>query len=67
VAQAPPNVEKRLLRISEVARLLGVSRAAVLELVASGRLRSIRFGEQGWHHIPMEDVERLVAGEGKTP
>ena len=53
----------RLLRLSEVAQVLGVSRGRVRELVASGDLRSIRLGEQGWHRVPAEDVDRLIRGE----
>jgi excisionase family DNA binding protein len=63
--QETPAQTRRLLRLSEVAHLLGVSRGSVRELVASGQLRSIRLGEQGWHRVPVEDVERLI--EGRAP
>jgi excisionase family DNA binding protein len=53
----------RLYRAQEVADLLGVTRWKVLELVADGQLRSVRFGENGWHRFRVEDVERLIAGE----
>ena len=52
----------RLYTVSQVARLLGVSRSHVLELIAECRLRSVRFGPHGWHRIPVEEVERLIAG-----
>jgi excisionase family DNA binding protein len=57
----------RLLRASEVARALGVSPARVRALVAKGELRSVRLGGGGWHRFRAEDVERLIAGEERTP
>jgi excisionase family DNA binding protein len=57
----------RLLRAKEVARLLGVTPWRVRELVASGDLPSVRLGEHGWHRFRLEDVERLISGEGKSP
>jgi excisionase family DNA binding protein len=62
-AIAPP----RLYRAKEVARLLGVSPEYVRELVACGRLRSVRLGDHGWHRFRAEDVERLIAGSERTP
>jgi excisionase family DNA binding protein len=53
----------RLLRASEVARLLGVTKNRVLELVNDGELRSVRLGGTGWHRFRVDDVERLIAGE----
>lgn len=60
---APP----RLLRAKEVARILGVDPGRVRELVATGDLPSVRLGAQGWHRFRLEDVERLISGEGKSP
>ena len=57
----------RLLRVSEVAAMLGTSTKRVLELVASGELSSIRLGGTGWHRIHADAVERLIAGEEKAP
>ena len=59
--------EPRLYRASEVARILGVSIERVRELVATGELRSIRLGGQGWHRFRAEDVERLIAGGEESP
>jgi excisionase family DNA binding protein len=59
--------EPRLYRASEVARILGVTPERVRELVTSGDLPSIRLGGQGWHRFRAEDVERLIAGEEKSP
>jgi excisionase family DNA binding protein len=59
--------EPRLYRAKEVARILGVTPARVRELVSSGQLRSVRLAGTGWHRFRPEDVERLIAGEAKTP
>jgi excisionase family DNA binding protein len=50
----------RLYLVSEVAEMLRVSPKWVMHLVETGRLRSVRLGERGWHRIPAEDVERLI-------
>ncbi len=63
--QAPPQAP-RLLRLSEVAKVLGVSAGRVRELVARGELRSVRLGEQGWHRIPADELERLIRGETES-
>jgi excisionase family DNA binding protein len=56
--------QPRLLRVKEVANILGVSPNRVRELVANGDLASIRLGsQQGWHRFRLEDVERLIAGD----
>jgi excisionase family DNA binding protein len=57
----------RLLRAKEVAHILGVTPESVRELVASGKLPSVRFGERGWHRFRPEDVERLIAGLTRYP
>jgi excisionase family DNA binding protein len=59
----PLTVAPRLYRLSEVATILGVSADRVRELVRDGDLPSVRLGGQGWHRIPAEAVERLIAGE----
>jgi excisionase family DNA binding protein len=55
----------RLLRAKEVAHILGVDPSRVRELVANGDLPSIRLGVHGWHRFRLEDVEQLIAGEGR--
>jgi excisionase family DNA binding protein len=47
----------RLYRASEVAAILGISPDRVRELVAEGKLPSVRFGSAGWHRIPAEAVD----------
>jgi excisionase family DNA binding protein len=56
-----------LLSAKEVGRILGVTPSRVRELVANGDLPSVRLGAQGWHRFRLEDVERLIAGEGRAP
>lgn len=53
----------RLLTASEAARILRCSPLRVRELVAEGRLRSVRLTPQGRHRIPAEEVERLIDGK----
>jgi len=47
--------------------MFGISTKRVRELVESGALRSVRLGGHGWHRFDVEDVERLIAGEERTP
>ena len=54
---------RRLLRASEVAEICGISRDYLRQLVAEGKLESVRLGELGWHRFRIEDVERFLAGE----
>lgn len=44
-----------LLRISEVITLFGVSRYIVERAVYTGKLKSIRFGENGWNWFKLQD------------
>lgn len=52
-----------LLKVREVAAILGVNRTRVWELVRDEELRSIRLGAQGHHRFRVEDVERFLAGK----
>jgi excisionase family DNA binding protein len=54
---------RRLLKASEVAALYGLHRDTIRQLVADGKLQSVRIGEHGWHRFRVEDVERFIAGE----
>lgn len=51
----------QLLRVSEVARLLGCCGAHVRRLIAAGHLRAIRFGKRGSHRIPLSELQRIAA------
>lgn len=57
---------RRLLRASEVAEIYGLSRDYLRQLVAEGKLRSVRLGDHGWHRFRIEDVERFLAGEERA-
>ena len=47
-----------LLRVPEVAENLGISRAKVYELMASGQLPSLRIGHS--RRIPAEAIRRFI-------
>jgi excisionase family DNA binding protein len=53
-------MEPRLLKVPDVVERLGVSRAKVYELMASGELRSVRVG--GSRRVDSDDLDRFVAG-----
>jgi excisionase family DNA binding protein len=61
------QVQRRLLRGSEVALMLGVALPRVRRLVREGKLEAVRMGNRGWHRFRVEDVERLIAGERDAP
>ena len=48
-----------LLRVSRVAEILGISRQSVLEMISTGRLRSIQAGPRGLHFVAVDQVERV--------
>ena len=52
----------KLLKLSEVAEILRVSRATVLRLIKTGQLRAIKVGKQ-WR-VPEEALKALIGGEG---
>lgn len=52
-------MEPILLRVSEVAPLLGVSRSKAYELVARGEIPSVRIG--GLMRVPLADLRRSIA------
>ncbi len=57
-------MEPKLLKVPNVVERLGVSRAKVYELMASGELRSVRVG--GSRRIDSDDLERFIAGLDDT-
>ena len=61
------QVQRRLLRGSEVALMLGIALPRVRGLVREGKLEAVRIGDRGWHRFRVEDVERLIAGERDAP
>ena len=48
-----------LLTVMDVARALQVSRSRVFELLASGQLRSVKFGQS--RRIPQRAIDEFVA------
>lgn len=52
----------RLLRTSEVATMLGCSRARVHQLARAGVLHPVRLVPLGDLRFRVEDVERMIAG-----
>jgi excisionase family DNA binding protein len=52
-------MELPLMKVPDVVARLGVSRAKVYELMASGELRSVRVG--GSRRIHSEDLDRFIA------
>jgi len=47
-----------LLRATEAAELLGISRSSLYQLLASGRLKAVRLGQSV--RIPRREVERIA-------
>jgi Helix-turn-helix domain len=64
---SPTQVQRRLLRGSGVALMLGIALPRVRGLVREGKLEAVRIGDRGWHRFRVEDVERLIAGERDAP
>jgi excisionase family DNA binding protein len=48
----------RLLRVEEAARLLNIGRAAVYDLIRSGRLQSLKIGKS--RRVPREAIDRVI-------
>ncbi len=63
-------MEKILLRVAEVADLLGVSRATAYDLVARGSIPSIRLagrGGRGLLRVPAAALQKLIAPGDAAP
>ncbi len=56
---------ERLMSPSEVARIFGVTRAAVIKWIRTGKIRAIEV--HGRWRIPYSEVERLLRGETLRP
>lgn len=59
VLNIPELVGKRLLRITEAATVLSLGRSKVYELIASGRLKSIKIDNA--RRIPVAAVTEFLA------
>ena len=55
----------RLLKPSEVARILGIHRITMYQWIREGRIRVVRIksGKRVWLRIPEEEVRRLIGGQ----
>jgi excisionase family DNA binding protein len=55
----------RLLKPSEVARILGVHRITMYQWIREGRIRVVRIksGKRVWIRIPEEEVRRIIGGQ----
>jgi excisionase family DNA binding protein len=53
----------RLLSIKQTTFELGISRTALYELIAGGRLKTIKIGRR--HLVPLEAIDEFIAGLGK--
>lgn len=58
------KLEPRLLRISEVCVLLGISRSAVYREIEAKRLRAIGIGLRS-KRVTREEVERYIASKAE--
>lgn len=61
-----PLQERLLLRVSEAAQLLSISRSQAYELVARGVIPSVRLGGK-CIRVPRHALETWVGAIGKTP
>ena len=56
-----------VLTTQEVASVLKLTPARVAQLAREGRIPAFRITERGDFRFRAEDVERLIAGEERTP
>ncbi len=67
MTMADGKIERLLLRPSEAAEVLGVSRSKCYELIASGAIPSVRLERGKLVRVPLEALKRLAAGALKSP
>lgn len=58
------KLERLLLRPAEAAEILGVSRSKLYELVAAGKLPSVRLDEGRLIRVPLAALKALVEKAG---
>jgi excisionase family DNA binding protein len=58
------KLERLLLRPAEAAEMLGVSRSKLYELVAAGKLPSVRLDEKRLIRVPLAALKALVEKAG---
>ena len=59
------SLERRTLAVSEVARILGVSRSTAFVMAKSGQLPTIRVGRRVV--VPIAPLNRLLGESGDAP
>ena len=64
---ATTTSKPRLVLAEEVAAALGCTPKTVRRLAAVGVLEPVRFTPKGHMRFRAEDVEALIAGEGRAP
>ncbi len=52
--------QAKLLRVSEVTKMLGISDQQVRAYRKKGLIRSVQFMDKGDHHYLREDIEKLL-------
>jgi excisionase family DNA binding protein len=62
--QMESKLERLLLRPAEAAEILGVSRSKLYELVAAGKLPSVRLDEGRLIRVPLAALKALVEKGG---
>jgi excisionase family DNA binding protein len=61
-AAAPSLSGPLLLRVTEAAELLGISRSTMYQLIASGQVKVLRIGRAT--RVPRQELMRLIGGQG---
>lgn len=54
----PQNKVQRLVRVSETAEQLSLSRSKIYQMMDTGELAYVKFGKA--RRIPVEEIDRLV-------
>ncbi|MDA2806133.1 excisionase family DNA-binding protein [Nocardiopsis suaedae] len=54
----PVTTDKKLLRVEEAAKLLGIGRTRAFELIKDGRLRSVKLGKT--RLVPAKALDEFV-------
>jgi excisionase family DNA binding protein len=49
----------RLLKLSDAAAYLGMSRRRLLLLIQRGDIPSVRFGHKGWHKLRWDQIRKM--------
>ena len=58
-----PNIEPIALRINDAARLAGLGRTSIYELIKTGRLKTVKIA--GRRFVPMSALRHLIEGQAE--